>query len=112
MDAFCLKYKWPPAKLPSHCVCGSAFSLEHALSCKVGGFITLRHNEVHDFMANLLTETCHYVLVEPPLQPITGKTFQLCSVNQEDCARLDVAMSGFWNAKQRDFLDVRVFRLF
>uniref|UniRef100_A0A1X7TEM9 Uncharacterized protein n=1 Tax=Amphimedon queenslandica TaxID=400682 RepID=A0A1X7TEM9_AMPQE len=71
-DALCLRYGWSPPLLPSHCVCGHNFSVEHALNCKCGGFPSIRHNELRDITADLLTEVCHNVLIEPPLQPITG----------------------------------------
>ncbi len=32
-DAITLRYGWMPADLPTTCVCGSRFSVEHALSC-------------------------------------------------------------------------------
>ena len=32
--------------LPSHCVCGKTFSIDNALSCPKGEFISLRHNEL------------------------------------------------------------------
>ena len=32
-DALCLRYGWRPLHLPSHCVCGKHFTIEHALSC-------------------------------------------------------------------------------
>ena len=34
--------------------CGSAFSVEHALSCARGGFQIIQHNEVRDLIASLL----------------------------------------------------------
>ena len=37
----------------------------------------MRHNELHDFIASLLSEVCHNVCVEPPLQPLTGETLPL-----------------------------------
>ena len=30
-DALCLRYGWPPPLLPSHCVCGHHFTVEHAI---------------------------------------------------------------------------------
>jgi hypothetical protein len=36
-DAICLRYNWQPPRLPSQCVCGKRFSVEHALSCHTGG---------------------------------------------------------------------------
>ena len=76
-DAIALRYGWQPSLVPSTCACGSNFSVEHALSCPKGGFPIIRHNEVRDFTANLLSEVCHDVCVEPTLQPITGEVLML-----------------------------------
>ena len=109
-DAIALRYGWQPSRCPSSCACGSNFSVEHALSCPKGGFPIVRHNEIRDLTANLLTEVCHDVCVEPTLQPITGETFSNATANSEDGARLDVAASGFWGGRfERAFFDVRVF---
>ena len=35
----------------------------------------IRHNEICDVLAGLLSETCHDVSVEPTLQPLTGVSF-------------------------------------
>ena len=64
------------------------FSVEHAFTCPKGGFPSIRHNEIRDLMAGLLTEVCHEVEVEPHLQPVTGEKFILTSSNIEDGARL------------------------
>ena len=37
-DAIALRYGWSPLNTPSHCSCGSQFSVQHALSCPKGGF--------------------------------------------------------------------------
>ena len=55
-DALCLHYGWQPSLLLSACVCGHAFTTDHALNCHMGGFPTICHNEVRDLTANLLTE--------------------------------------------------------
>ena len=60
-DALCLRYGWPPPLLPSHCVCEHSFTVEHAMSCPNGGFPSIRHNEIGDLSAKVLTETCHNV---------------------------------------------------
>ena len=62
-DALALHYGWLRSPTPIHCDCGSSFSIEHSLSCHKGGFTTLRHNEVRDITARLLTEVCHEVRV-------------------------------------------------
>ena len=41
----------------------------------VHGFPIMRHNEVRDLTATLLTEVCHNVATEPSLQPISAKAF-------------------------------------
>ena len=60
-DAVALRYGWDPARLPQHCSCGAQFYIEHSFSCPKGGFPTIRHNEIRDLTANLLTEVCHEV---------------------------------------------------
>ena len=71
-DALALRYNWQPLRAPTACACGTKFSVEHALSCPKGGFPSIRHNEIRDLTANLLTEVCNDVCIEPDLQPITG----------------------------------------
>ena len=71
-DAVALRYGWPLQRTPSHCACGAAFSVDHALSCPKGGLPSLRHNEIRDLTARLLTEMCHQVQVEPELQPVSN----------------------------------------
>ena len=41
-DAFCLRYGWQPNLLPSTCVRGKTFSVEHALNCPCGGYPSIR----------------------------------------------------------------------
>ncbi len=60
-DALGLRYGWHPTRAPSNCTCGVSFTVKHALSCPRGGFPILRHNELSDVTASLLTEVCHKV---------------------------------------------------
>ena len=109
-DAVVLRYGLQPSYSPSSCACGSNFSVEHALSCPKGGFPTIGHNEVRDLTANLMTEVCHDVCVEPTLQPITGEVLSNATAISDDGARLDIAANGFWGGRsERAFFDVRVF---
>ena len=57
-DAICLRYGWLPSGLPAHCVCGQGFSVNHAMNCPTGGYPTIRHNELHNFTAETLSEVC------------------------------------------------------
>ena len=83
--------------------------MDHALSCKKGGFISLRHNQIRDLTANLLKTICHDVLIEPTLQELTGESLHERTANITDDARLDIAARGFWISGQRAFFDIRVF---
>ena len=72
LDAVALRYNWQPTRAPSDCACGRKFSVDHALSCPKGGFPSIRHNEIWDVTANLLTEICTDVCIKPHLQSING----------------------------------------
>ena len=59
--------------MQTSCACGSNFTIEHSMSCPKGGFPSIRHNEIRDLTAKLLTEVYHDVSVEPDLQTLTGE---------------------------------------
>ena len=111
-DALALRYGWTPFHLPSKCECGNSFNVEHALSCRKGGFPSLRHNEIRDITASLLTEVCSEVCTEPDLQPVTPDQLDGASANSQDGARLDVSANGVWGGRfQKTYFDVRVFNI-
>ena len=112
-DALCLRYGWQPTRLPEKCDCGRQFSIEHALSCPKGGFPSLRHNEIRDLTANLLSEVCNEVTIEPHLQPLSGEQLSGATANSTDGARLDVATNGLWGGRfEKTYMDIRVFNPF
>ena len=105
-----LRYGWTPSQIPSKCDCGNSFSVEHALSCARGGFPSIRHNEIRDLTAALLTEVCHDVCIEPELRPISEEALSGSTSNAQVGARLDIAANGVWGGTfERTFFDVRVF---
>ena len=108
-DALCLRYGWDLSNTPRSCNCGKPFTTDHAMVCHMGGFPTIRHNEIRDITATLLTEVCSNVATEPHMQPLSGETFRLASTNTNDGARLDIRARGFWRSQQDAFFDVRVF---
>ena len=109
-DATVLRYHWLPSACPTSCACGHSFTIEHALSCPKGRFPSLRHNEVRDLTANLLSEVCNNVVTEPHLQPLSGETLQYKTANRDDNTRLDIAANGFWGGRfERSYFDVRIF---
>ena len=67
--------------------------------------ITIRHNRVRDFEAQLLTEICNDVEIEPQLLSSEGEIINgLTGVN----AKLDVRARGFWREGQNAFFDMRI----
>ena len=105
-DAIALHYHWLPSACPTSCACGHSFTIEHALFCPK----SLRHNEVRDLTANLLSEVCNNVVIEPHLQPLSGETLQYKTANCDDNARLEIAANGFWGGRfERSYFDVRIF---
>ena len=64
---------------------------------------------MRDFTAELLSEVCNDVAVEPLLTPLTGENFKYKTANVEEHARLDVSARGVWMRGSRAYFDVKVF---
>ena len=108
-----MRYGWLPLRTPTHCAYGSSFSVDHALSCPKGGLPSIRHNEIRDLTAKLLTEVCSQVATEPELQSVSPEDFSLSTANTQDGARLNIVMNGVWGGRSEcAFADVRVFNPF
>ena len=65
--------------------------------CPHGGFLILRHNDIQNITASLLSEMHPNVIIEPPLQPLSGEQLHFASSILDDEARLDIAEEGFWS---------------
>ena len=104
-DTLCLCFGWQVPKLPQTCMCGKSFTVQHAFSCPCGGFPSIRHNELCNLTAELLSEVCSDVGIEPALQPLDSEPLWYATANREDGARLDVVARDFWGSnRQRAFL--------
>ena len=57
--------------------------------------LSIRHNKIHDIIANWINEVCHNVNKEPALQPLTGDTIIPQTANRQDNARADIQVRGF-----------------
>ena len=104
-DALAIRYNKPLRNLPSKCPCGQQFNLNHALNCKRGGLVIIRHNNIRDFEANLIRQVCNDVETEPPLQPLDGENINGLTGDE---ARPDLRARGFWRHGQNAYFDVRV----
>ncbi|KAL7474326.1 hypothetical protein ACHAW6_000301 [Cyclotella cf. meneghiniana] len=69
-DNLPIRYGRRPANLPDQCdSCGAGLTLEHGLSCKRGGLVGIRHNNVRDKWAHLcsIALTDSQVVIEPTI---------------------------------------------
>ena len=101
-------YNIPLSDLPSQCVCGEKFTVGHALSCKKGGFVAQRHDGVRNLLTSFVSKVCTNVELEPRLQPLDNKRFNLRSLVTSSDVRLDIKAGGFWSRGITAFFDVRV----
>ncbi len=109
-DAISLRYNLSlsTANRSGYCVCGQPNDINHSLICKIGGYVSLRHNTVRDTVAELLSTVCKDVETEPNLLPVPNSLQLPHGTNRQDGARLDVSARSFWSALDRAFVDVRV----
>ena len=70
-DALCFHYGWLPEGLPSKCVCGNGFNVDHAMNCSCINLGTL---------LQLFCLRCHDVTIEPVLQKLTGENPAVASL--------------------------------
>ena len=106
-DAIKLRYDWPVDDTPSTCACGDIFTVDHAMICKRGRFVTQRHNELRNLETELLSTVCSDVEIEPVLRDVCGEQLNR-GANKAQDARLDIHVRGFWEHQQLAFFDVRV----
>jgi hypothetical protein len=108
-DAILMRYRLPLTGLPSTCICGQSFSVDHLQCCHVGGFVNMRHDNVRDILANSMREVLRDVETEPRLKPLSGEVFVSPSTIMDSDARSDIRARGFWTNQQEAFFDVRIF---
>ena len=109
-DGLALRYGLSPddTPTPSNCVCGSEFTITHMQTRPTGGYPTARHNQIQDFLSEVLTEVLEDVEQELALLPLSGEDLPGATTNRADAARADIRARGFWTRQQNAFFDVRV----
>nr|XP_047135433.1 uncharacterized protein LOC100199667 [Hydra vulgaris] len=78
------------------------------MSCKKGGFVCKKHDNIIDLLTVCLNKFCTNVQAEPHLIPLTNEKFNFKTANTNDEARLDIKAKGFWRKGETAFFDVRV----
>ena len=105
----CIRYGWTLPDLPTVCMCGATFDVQHALDCMIGGYRTLQHNETRDVITNVMKEAGYKsVEVEPRLQALSGERFEYKSAICDEDARSDIKCTGFWRSMRAAFFDIKV----
>ena len=104
-DAVSLRYGWKITDTPQFCGCGARNNINHTLICAKGGFVSMRHNTLRDLNAELQSEVCKDVTVEPNLLPLDNEEISGTSANR---AAPDISSRGLWSTFERTFYDVRV----
>jgi len=102
-----MRYGWKVKGIPTHCACGQTNSFDHSLPCKLGGYTSMRHNQVRNSEARIIREVCRDVQTEPTLLPINENDYER-KVNTADNARLDTTARGLWNSCEETFFDIRI----
>ena len=102
-DAICLRYTCmkPLLNLPPTCDgCGAAFTTIHALDCRKGGLVSLRHNEICDLLCELSSIVWNNVVREPVIQE--------SSTTLSEGLIADLAVRGVWQRQCIAMFDVRI----
>ena len=101
-DGLALRYLRHPSNLPAKCDgCGANFTLQHALDCKKGGLVILRHNEIRDCIGDLASQVWPQVIMEPIVNEATA-------TSSDPGLRLDLGIRGVWQPQVEALFDVRV----
>ena len=101
-DALAIRYKKPLLHIPPNCNgCGSVFNLAHALSCRKGGLVIQRHNEIRDAFGDLSALAWSMVRHEPIVREADIETNTPALI-------ADLAVRGVWSPQTEALFDVRI----
>jgi hypothetical protein len=101
-DALALRYHRSLLNIPTFCDgCAEPFDVQHGLSCKRGGLIIQRHNEVRDTIGDLANLVWGQVSREPIVQDADDSTGSSALV-------ADLSIRGVWQPQTSALLDIRV----
>ena len=104
-----IRSEWPISRLRNICSCLAKYNLQHSLSCKKCGFVSLRHNHLRKITAKLIDQECYGIRIEAAFQIITDKEFDSRSMIVWDEARMGISTRGFSTKYQTKYIDVKVF---
>jgi hypothetical protein len=112
-DSLRLRFGLTPSSLPSQCDgCGQRFTVEHAMTCRKGGMIISRHNDVCAEWGHLCAQALSPSAVSDEPLINSGRDYQAeadatgTEVGPE--LRGDIAAHGFWRRGTTAIFDVRI----
>jgi hypothetical protein len=127
-DNVCLQYNHSPLDMPAACgSCGAKMTVKHALLCKTGGLVHIRHDDVADEWRHLCGTALSPGQVErkprifscvscwagvaagnttpPPLPPPSAETQHQPVATEE---RGNASCHGFWECGRTTIFDMRI----
>jgi hypothetical protein len=121
-DAILIRYSRQPSDLQKHCDgCGKAFDVNHALTCKRGGLIIVRHDEIRDELCDIASKALipSKVRDEPKIHPgHTSRGQEQQEAEQPVATKLnktdpnedrgDILIRGLWERGTDCIIDVRI----
>ena len=97
-----IRYRKPLLEVPPNCDgCSAPFDLSHALSCRKGGLVTQRHNEVRDAFGDLSSLAYGQVVREPVVREANHSSDSPALV-------ADLSVNGVWVPQSEVLFDVRI----
>ena len=119
-----LRYNHLPLNMPQHCDgCNERMTVEHALSCKKGGLVHIRHDDVADEWRHLCGTALSFGRVErePRIYSSVGRRAREVGDTAVDTPatgerdgmqtteeRGDAGIHGFWQWQRTAIFDVRI----
>ncbi len=98
-DSLAIRYKKPLLEIPPNCDgCNAPFDLSHALSCRTGGLVKLRHNEVRDAFGDLASLAYNNV-------PVVREAHHS---SHSPALVADLSVRGVWMPQSEALFDVRI----
>jgi hypothetical protein len=112
-DNLAICYGLRPRGLPKRCDgCNKPFLVEHRLSCKKGGFVGQRHDDVCKELANLCSMALTPARISSEPEIFYGRGLNAVQRNANkvlgDEARGDVGVHGFWKQGRTTIFDIQV----
>ena len=74
------------------------------MSCKKGSFISIRHKDLRNLTANMMSKVCKDTEFEPKLTPLSGEELQGRTSNNSNEAKVDTSTRGFLGTRTTGIL--------